>query len=65
MFDDEMTEAEMARTSKEYYAVTRQEIHDERMAVAQAYIRALEAQIFSLKYQETVRARADFVRPWR
>jgi hypothetical protein len=51
MFDDEMTEADLARTSEEYYRVTNQEIHEEKMACAIAYISALEAQIFSLKSQ--------------
>lgn len=58
MREDEMTEEDVARTAEEYTRVTRDEIHDEKMAVAQAYIRALEAQVFGLRYQATLQSRA-------
>lgn len=58
MWEDEMTEENLAVTAEEYNRVTRNEIHDEKMAVAQAYIRALEAQVFGLKYQATLQSRA-------
>jgi hypothetical protein len=49
MFEDEMTEEHLARTAEEYERVTIGERHEERLARAQAYIRALEAHIAWLK----------------
>ena len=43
MYDDEMTEADLASTAEDYYRVTQQEVHDEQIAVMRAYIASLEA----------------------
>jgi hypothetical protein len=42
LFEDEMTEDNLAKTDAEYLSVTRQEIHAERIAVMQAFARSLE-----------------------
>ncbi len=59
MFEDEMTEEHMVRTAEEYYRVTEQEKHEEKLAEARAYIAALEGLIGCLKYQAILRVRAD------
>lgn len=56
MFEDDMTEQNLATTAEDYYRVTDQERHEERMAVAQAYIRSLEATIFMLKHRRSAEA---------
>lgn len=43
VFEDEMTEEHLARTEAEYRRVTDQEIHEERVAVAQAFARSAAA----------------------
>lgn len=52
MFEDEMTEDHLATTAAEYYRVTSEEQHDERMAVAKAYISSLEGMICSLRRRD-------------
>ena len=58
MFEDEMTEEHLATTAEEYYRVTRQEIHDEKLACARAYISALEGLVCMLKRERHVAGQA-------
>lgn len=51
MFEDEMTEENLARTAEDYYKVTQMERHNEQIAVMRAYISALESKVFGLTYQ--------------
>lgn len=52
MFEDEMTEEHICRTAEEYYRLNTAEIQEERLAVARAYITALEGQIAILKWRD-------------
>lgn len=58
MWEDEMTEANLAATGAEYRRVTNGEIHDEQIAVMRAYISALEAYAFGIKYHAELQSRA-------
>lgn len=51
MFEDEMQECHLAATAEDYYRVTEAERHEEKLARAQAYIRALEAQVAWMRHQ--------------
>jgi hypothetical protein len=52
MFEDEMTEDNLAVTAADYYRVTESERHEENLARAKAYIRALEAKIHAMEYHK-------------
>jgi hypothetical protein len=52
MFEDEMTEENLATTAADYYRVTECERHEESLARAKAYIAALEAKIHAMEYHK-------------
>lgn len=53
MFEDEMQESDLVKTAEDYYRVTDAELHDEKLARAQSYIRALEAQVAWMKQRQS------------